>query len=139
MKSLHILLAEDNRGDVMLVERALAEHHIEHELHVVKDGGQAIAYVSCMGTPGHPPCPDVILLDLNLPIADGPQVLGEFRRHPECAKTPVIVVTSSDAARDRAKVAELGISHYFRKPSSLAGFMKLGAVVRDVVAGAGTA
>ena len=100
---------------------------------MAKDGEQAIKFVAQMGKPGRAPCPDLILLDLNLPKADGPQVLSEFRQHPECADTPVIVVTSSDAPRDRARVTELGISRYFRKPLDLDAFLQLGAVVREVV------
>ena len=133
MNPLNILLAEDNRGDVLLVRQALEEHDIEHQLYVVQDGAQAIEFVAQMGKPGGVPCPDVILLDLNLPKADGPEILTEFRKHPECTTTPVIVVTSSDAIKDRARAAELGISRYFKKPSEFDEFMKLGAVVREVV------
>ena len=130
---MNILLAEDNRADVLLVREALSLRHIDHDLHVVRDGEEAIAFVSRMGTPGEPPCPDLFLLDLNLPRADGPEVLREFRRHPECAHTPVIVVTSSDMPRDREQVEPLGIAHYFRKPADLDEFMELGAVIEQVV------
>ncbi len=57
MKLLHILLAEDNQGDIVLVRQALEEHHIEHELYVVRDGAEAIAAVSRMGNPGASPAP----------------------------------------------------------------------------------
>jgi len=73
-----------------------------------------------------------MLLDLNLPTADGTEVLRELRSHPHCASTPVIIVTSSDAPKDRARVAELGISHYFTKPSDWDAFMRLGEVVMRV-------
>ena len=46
MKALHILLAEDNPGDILLVQRALEEHQIEHELHIVRDGGEALAFMA---------------------------------------------------------------------------------------------
>lgn len=128
-----ILLAEDNPGDVFLVQQALEEHRIEHELHVVTDGAEALAYLARMGTPGAAPCPDLLLLDLNLPKVDGPQVLSEFRQHPDCAETPVIVVSSSDAERDRARLAPLGIARYFRKPTDLTAYLQLGALVREVV------
>ncbi|HYO80112.1 MAG TPA: response regulator, partial [Bryobacteraceae bacterium] len=82
MKPLNILLAEDNQADILLVRNALAEHRIQHLLHVVNDGGAAIQYVLGIGTPGAAPCPDVMLLDLNLPVADGPEVLRHFRAHP---------------------------------------------------------
>lgn len=135
MNMLHILLAEDNRADVMLVRQSLTEHGIEHKLDVVEDGEKAIEYVKRVGKAGETQCPDVVLLDLNLPKADGPQVLSEVRKNPECRQTPVIIVTSSDSPTDRARVTELGISYYFRKPITLTEFMRLGAVVRDVVGG----
>ncbi len=135
---LHILLAEDNFGDVLLVRQALTEHQIDHELHVVKDGDEALQFLERMGAASEPPCPDVLLLDLNLPKVDGPQVLQAFRKHPACAQTPVIVVTSSDAPKDRKRVEALGATAYFRKPSELTEFMRLGAVVKDVLDGRGT-
>src|SRR5690349_15493812 len=97
MKLLHILVAEDNHGDVILFQEALQHHQIEHHLHVVSDGQAALNFVARMGTTPEIPCPDVMLLDLNLPKVDGPTILREFRKHPECEDTPVIVVTSSDA------------------------------------------
>lgn len=132
MSRLQILLAEDNRADVFLIREALQEHHIDHDLHVVEDGGQAIEYVDRMGLDEALPCPDVVLLDMNLPKVEGPQVLSALRRHPACSLTPVIVVSSSDAARDRDEMARLGVSHYFRKPSNLDDFMKLGSLVREI-------
>lgn len=132
---LHILLAEDNFGDVLLVQQALTEHQVDHELHVVKDGDEALQFLDRMGGAGEPPCPDVLLLDLNLPKVEGPQVLQQFRKHPACAQTPVIVVTSSDAPRDRRRVEALGVTAYFRKPSELAKFMRLGALVKELADG----
>ena len=130
-----ILLAEDNPGDVFLVQQALEEHQIEHKLQVAKDGAEALDMLARMGQPGQPPCPDLLLLDLNLPKVDGSQVLTKFRQHPQCAQTPVIVVSSSDAIRDQTRLTALGIAHYFRKPTDLAAFLQLGAVVREVVEG----
>jgi chemotaxis family two-component system response regulator Rcp1 len=132
---LQILLAEDNRGDVMLVQKALEEHHLVHELHVVSDGEEALEFIRDMGKSAATPCPDLLVLDLNLPKVDGSEVLSEFRKHPECLATPVIVMSSSDAPRDRTKINALGVNHYFRKPTDLDAFMELGAVVRQVARG----
>ncbi len=132
---LQILLAEDNPGDILLVQEALQEHHIEHELHVVEDGAKALAYLAQVGKTGEAPCPDILLLDLNLPKIDGTQVLAEFRKHPECVRMPVIVITSSGAQRDRARVSEFGVARYFKKPSDFDEFLRLGAIVREVVEG----
>ncbi len=115
-------------------QQALDEHQVECKLHMVNGGAQAIDFISHMGRPENLPCPDLMLLDLNLPKIAGPQVLTHLRKHPKCARTPVIVVTSSNAQSDRARMAELGISRYFRKPSDFDAFMQLGAVVREVIA-----
>jgi CheY-like chemotaxis protein len=136
MKPLHILVAEDNYADVILFQEALQHHQIEHELYVVPDGEAALNFLARMGTSPETPCPDLMLLDLNLPKVDGPTILEAFRNHPECEDTPVIVVTSSDAERDRAKAATLEVTKYFRKPSDLDAFMELGALVKEVVRGA---
>lgn len=135
MSPLRILLAEDNFGDVLLVQDALTTYRVPNELHVVRDGDEALALIENMGKPDGIPCPDVMLLDLNLPKVDGPEILGRFRKHPECAQTPVIVITSSDANRDRERMAQFGIARYFRKPSDLNEFLKLGAIVLEVVEG----
>ena len=77
-------------------------------------------------------CPDVLLLDLNLPKASGHQVLEKLRAQSKCIDTPVIVVTSSDAPQDREKAARLGAAYYFRKPTDFEEFMMLGAVIKDL-------
>lgn len=130
---IQILLAEDNPADVVLVRLALQGQSLEHQLHVVKDGAEAIDFFAHISRSDEAPCPDIMLLDINLPKVQGPEVLAEFRRIPECVRTPVIVVSSSDSERDRVRMAELGITSYFRKPSDLDDFMQLGAVVRKTL------
>ena len=139
MKPIHILVAEDNDGDVILFQEALQHHQVEHQLHITADGQAAIDYVNRMGTTPEVPYPDVMLLDLDLPKVDGPTILEEFRKHPQCQHTPVVIVTSSDAERDRARVGAYGPIRYFRKPSDLDAFLELGAVIREVIAETGSA
>jgi CheY-like chemotaxis protein len=133
MSRFNILLAEDNLGDVLLVQQALAAHNISNELYVVRDGGEALQFVGQMGKPGYAPCPDLLLLDLNLPKVDGPAILAEFRKHPECIQTPVVVISSSDASNDRDRMNALGVTHYFRKPSDLEAYLQLGSVVKALL------
>ena len=128
-----ILLAEDNPGDVYLVEKALEAHGIDHHLHVVKDGGEALEFVAHVGEVGQAPCPDLILLDINLPKADGFEVLRELRRNDHCVHTPVIIVSSSDARKDHERMDELGVAGYFRKPFTFDEFMELGTMVRQMI------
>lgn len=127
------MLAEDSRADVLIVREALDSHGIRYELMLAEDGAAAIEMVERLGKPDGMPCPDLLLLDLNLPKADGVEVLTAFRKNDSCSKTPVIVVSSSDAARDRERVAQFGIDQYFRKPAQLDEFLELGSAVRRVL------
>jgi two-component system, chemotaxis family, response regulator Rcp1 len=132
LKRIRILLAEDNQGDVFLVRDALEHHGIEFELEVVKNGELALAAVDRFGQ-SVSSAPDIFLLDLNLPRAAGDVVLQRFRESAGCSGIPVIIMTSSDAPQDRERVARLGISYYFRKPSDLDEFRRLGEVVKSLI------
>jgi CheY-like chemotaxis protein len=67
------------------VERALEQHEIAHDLHVAKEGNEALNYVAEMGIDDGRPCPDVLLLDQNLPKVAGPEVLEQFRAAGLCS------------------------------------------------------
>jgi CheY-like chemotaxis protein len=72
-------------------------------------------------------------LDLNLPQTDGHELFASIRACSVCADSPVIILTSSDAPRDRDRARALGASVYFRKPSDLLEFLQLGAIVRQLI------
>ena len=129
-RPLRIFIAEDNPADIELVREALLEFEIDHELEIAMDGAEAKGHILSMGTAAK--VPDLVLLDLNLPQADGHELFALFRSNPSCASAPVIVVTSSDAPRDRERACALGAARYFRKPADLMEFLQLGAVIRDV-------
>jgi CheY-like chemotaxis protein len=133
VQELVVFLAQDSPADILLVREALEKYQVPYDLRVARDGGEALDYVAHMGVANGCPCPDVIPLDLNLPRADGIAILTEFRKHPQCARTPAIVIGSSEAPKDRKSVQAPGAAHYFRKPSDLDEFLKLGAAVRQVV------
>jgi CheY-like chemotaxis protein len=77
------------------------------------------------------PCPDFVVLDLNLPGRGGIQILECLRNIPKCAGAPVIIFTSSESPQDKADAFRLRANRYFQKPTDLAGFMKLGELVRE--------
>ena len=128
-----ILLAEDNPGDVFLVRRALAMHHIEPEMTVVGDGDAALGFIERADAGDVLWRPDVMLVDLNLPRAPGTMVLERLQASPRLSGIPVVVVTSSGAASDRNAARRFGAREYFQKPIDLAGFMELGDVVRRLL------
>ena len=127
MAELDTLLIEDNVGDVFLVREALEAHELCYKLQVISDGEAAIDHIRNMGNSPDLPRPDILLLDLNIPKAEGADVLKEFWQRPECRNTPVIVISSSDNPRDTGKLNALGVAAYFKKPSSFEAFLRLGA------------
>jgi CheY-like chemotaxis protein len=132
-KQLHVLLAEDNPADVLLMREALSSRFEDVELSVQQNGEQMMKLIDEMDR-GNTPCPDVILLDLNLPRVTGEDILWRLGQSPTCQNVPKVVVTSSDSPRDRETTARLGVSHYFRKPTDYDEFMRLGDLVVTVLA-----
>jgi CheY-like chemotaxis protein len=128
-----ILLAEDNPGDVFLIRRALEKHGLQAKLHVAEDGQAALTYLDQVDGDPNTPAPDVAMLDLNLPRANGSRILARIRQSPRCQSIPTIIVTSSDSPLDRDSAAKLGATAYFQKPGDLTGFMQLGEVVRKAL------
>lgn len=132
-RPIRVLIAEDNPGDVFLLQQVLDGLVPHPEVVVVSDGGKALEWISRIERDPAAPTPDVILLDLNLPKYDGAEVLERIRASRRLGSARVVIVTSSNSPRDRERVAELGATAYFRKPSDWDEFMKLGDVVRDVL------
>jgi CheY-like chemotaxis protein len=129
---LTLLLVEDSPADVYLVKEALHGEGLCCHLQVADDGERAMKIIDQVDADSDASGPDVLLLDLNVPRRSGDEVLARFRRSPKCANIPVVIMTSSESPADRARVMELGATEYFRKPSNLAEFMKLGSLLRRV-------
>jgi CheY-like chemotaxis protein len=129
-----IVLVEDAEPDVFLVREALELSGLEFSLRVFDDGEKAAEFLDEVDRDDAAPRPQLLLLDLNIPKKTGAEVLERVRKSPRCGRLPVIVLTSSDSPKDREITTRLGATHYFRKPSRLAEFMKLGDVVRDLLA-----
>jgi chemotaxis family two-component system response regulator Rcp1 len=124
-----ILLAEDNPPDTFLVHEALRQQQIEYEMHVVPDGEKALRFLDRVEN-GELPCPDIVLLDINLPRRTGTDVLARLRGSDLCREARVVVLSSTEAPGDREALCELGANDYFRKPTNLDDFLKLGEVVK---------
>jgi two-component system, chemotaxis family, response regulator Rcp1 len=132
-RTVRILIAEDNAGDVFLIRRALDRHGLKHHLTIAKNGEEALRLLQEAQTSPSDAAPELILLDLNLPRVDGAQVLSHIRRTKAFAGIPVIVLTSSDSARDRDLALSQGANGYFRKPTDLQSFMELGRVIEETL------
>jgi CheY-like chemotaxis protein len=132
--SRYILLAEDNPADIHLVREALEDKALGYELKVVSDGEQAVELIARIDRDSTLICPALLLLDLHLPKMDGEEILHCLRSSERCGLTPVVIMTSSDAPRDEEMATRNAALHYFRKPSTLEQYMKLGDVVQDIIA-----
>ena len=129
-----ILLVEDNPGDANLVREALLEHGVQGELLVAGDGETAIRLIDDLDRDATG-CPDLVVLDLNLPKRPGREVLEHMRASSACRHIPVVILSSSDSERDREETARLGATKYLKKPARLDDFLKLGRVFRDMLGG----
>jgi chemotaxis family two-component system response regulator Rcp1 len=129
-----ILLVEDNPADAGLVREALEEHQTEAELMVLSDGESAINFIEHLDA-SREACPDLIIVDMNLPKRSGREVLAAIRQSEECRDAQVVILNSSDAEQDRNDASRLGASLYIRKPTRLAEFLDLGAVFKSMLCG----
>jgi CheY-like chemotaxis protein len=120
-----VLLVEDNPGDVRLTVEALKESKLYVNLHVAKDGMEAIEFLKRQGPFADSRRPDLVLLDLNLPKKDGREVLAEIKADPELWRIPVVVLTTSRAEEDILRTYNLHANCYVSKPVGLDQFIKV--------------
>src|SRR6266849_7855132 len=120
VKTASIVLVEDNPADVLLVRKALQERGIKCALTCFEDGEKALKNLSQAGRLA----PDLIMLDLNLPGADGVDVLRKICSIPGLLEVPVVILTSSESPSDMQRTARLGAVGYIRKPSRLEDFFR---------------
>lgn len=128
-KPNRIMLVEDNRADVYLVQQALNHQQIPYELICYGDGEEAITGLeNCT-------VPDVILLDLNLPRLGGFEVLQAIRGNPSLVRVPVGILTTSNAKHDRHRAALIGVERYIHKPIKFREFLdEVGRAVAEMLA-----
>lgn len=124
-RSIEILLVEDNPGDVRLTEEALKEGKLSNNLSVVWNGIEALAFLRQEGKYASSPRPDLMLLDLNLPLKNGHEVLRELKSDPAIKSIPVVVLTTSSAEQDIQTTYDLHANCYITKPVDLDQFIKV--------------
>jgi len=117
-----ILLIEDDRVDVMTVQRALHKNHIDNPLFVARTAIEALDMLRGDGVPKIDPPPALVLLDLNLPRMSGIEFLEQVRADPALADLTVIVLTSSDEPSDRETAFKYEVEDYIVKPHSFGEF-----------------
>ena len=118
-KPIHILLVEDNEGDVVLTKEALEEISINITLSVLKDGKQAIDFLNHIGEDTDLTFPDLMLLDINLPKKNGHEVLQYVKENEKFKHIPVIMLTTSSSERDINLSYTNHANCYITKPSDV--------------------
>lgn len=128
---IEILLVEDNPADVRLTQEALKEGKVRNNLHVARDGIEAMEFLRRSGKFAGAVRPDLILLDLNLPRKDGREVLSDIKRDPDLKSIPVVVLTTSSAETDIFKSYTLHANCYITKPVDLDQFVQVVKSIDD--------
>lgn len=123
-----ILLAEDREDDIVLIQRAFQKGGIRNPLFVVRDGEEAINYLTGVfpfSDRERFPIPALLLLDLKMPRMDGFEVLAWLGTQPDFKDLPVVVLSSSPDDSDIQKARQLGARDYFIKPHALSDWVKI--------------
>jgi len=124
-RSSEILLVEDNPADAELTLRALRKNNLANQIHLLRDGEEALDFLFCRGAylaRSFDAGPDLILLDLKLPKVDGLEVLQEVKASPRTRAIPIVILTSSKEERDLVNSYRLGVNSYIQKPVNFAEF-----------------
>jgi CheY-like chemotaxis protein len=125
MKPVEVLMIEDNRGDVVLVQAAMEKVGLSHNVTVVNDGAEALEFLHRRGPYAEAPRPDLVLLDLKLPRKNGREVLDEILPDPVLRAIPLVLLSSSTSELKHARSFGLPEECYAEKPSTYQGFIDL--------------
>ncbi|WP_293913344.1 response regulator [Deinococcus sp.] len=125
MRKIDILLVEDNSADVLLTEEAFEEARIANQLHVVRDGVEALEFLRREKGFADVPTPDLILLDVNMPRMNGLELLALLKADPALRRIPTIMLTTSRAEGDIWRSYDLHVNAYIPKPLGVGEFFEV--------------
>lgn len=131
MNGIHILLVEDNEGDILLTTEALNEGRIINDISVARDGKEALDFLEKKDNFKGVKTPDLILLDVNLPKKNGHEVLQYIKSKDHLKHIPVIVLTTSSSERDINLSYKNHANCFITKPVEVDDFMKAVAQIED--------
>ncbi|MCL4384794.1 MAG: response regulator [Cyanobacteria bacterium] len=130
-KPIEILMVEDNPGDIRLTKEALKEGKIINNLHITRDGVEAMEFLYKEGKYKNSIRPDLILLDLNLPRKSGHEVLAEIKNDPALKRIPVIILSISKLEEDILKSYNNYANCYIIKPVDFNQFVEVVKSIED--------
>lgn len=123
LKLAHILLVEDNEGDILLTLDAFEDSKLKTKVSVARNGQEAIDFLYKKGEFSNAQKPDLILLDINIPIFNGFEVLEKIKQEEDLKKIPVIMLTTSSYQKDIDKAYQNYCNSYVIKPLDMKDFM----------------
>ena len=126
MKSLHVLLIEDNQDHAFLTRKILRQSETVASVQVIHDGEEALELLERRGRYRESvlPRPDLILLDIKLPKLDGFELLQRIKANPDVGWVPVVLLTTSARDEEIARGYRLGANSYVTKPIQFDEFAK---------------
>jgi two-component system, response regulator len=127
-EAVEVVLVEDNPGDAELTLRALHKSQMVNQVHLARDGEEALDFLFCraaFASRRFEDAPRLVLLDLKLPKIDGLQVLQALKTDARTKAIPVIILTSSKEERDLVAGYKLGVNSYVQKPVNFAEFQEV--------------
>jgi CheY-like chemotaxis protein len=125
MKPIEVLMIEDNPGDVLLMEEAVARASVDYRIKVVTDGAAAMRCIEMQHPHGDEPRPDLIILDLKLPMKNGRDVLDVIRSNPDLDCVPIVVVSSSNSEIELTRAMRLPRLSLMTKPNTFRGYVAM--------------
>ena len=131
IRTIDILMVEDDPGDVRLTREALKGSKLLHSLNVVEDGVAALDYLRKVPPYQDAVRPDLVLLDLNLPRKDGREVLAAMKQDEALRVIPVVILTTSQAEEDVLRAYNLNANCYVTKPVDFDQFMRIVRTIED--------
>ncbi|MDQ3049022.1 MAG: response regulator [Bacteroidota bacterium] len=124
MDKIHVLLVEDNEGDILLISEALQDSKMPIAISVVKDGKAALDFLEKTGGYKKVKMPDLVFLDVNLPKKNGHEVLKYIKHSPLLQHIPVVMLTTSSSANDINNAYKHFVNCFVTKPVELDDFME---------------
>lgn len=125
MKPVHILLVEDNEGDIILITEALEEGKVKNTISITRNGWDAIQYLEKKSGHEEAITPDLIILDVNLPKLNGHEVLMKIKNNERFKHIPVIMLTTSSSEADIYKAYKNHVNCYITKPVDVKNFISV--------------
>jgi two-component system, chemotaxis family, response regulator Rcp1 len=124
-RTAEILLVEDNEDDVLLTQEGFARAKLAVKLHWVKNGEECMEFLRKKERYRDAPTPDLVLLDLNMPVMNGRQVLAEIVKDDTLCQLPIVILTTSRSDQDVLDLYKLRCNSYITKPVDFPHFQQI--------------